>query len=80
MRLKIYWRKDCYGKYAWICRYGNITTESTLHPQRCYILHMKKLYNKGIDISKIESNFDIIDPERRGNYAEYRNSTYNSAN
>lgn len=78
MRLKIRWCKDYSGAYVWMCRYGNIETKSSIHPQRCYDLQMKKLRSKGVDVSRIDSRFDVIDPEREGNYNEYRNSKYNT--
>lgn len=79
MRLKIKWCKDYSGAYVWMCRYGNIITKSSIHPQRCYDLQMRKLRKQGVDISRIENRFDIIDPGKRGNYNEYQHSTYNSA-
>ncbi len=78
MRLKIIWCKDYSGTYRWTCRYGNIITRSAIHPQRCFDIQIKKLKARGIDMSRIENCYDVIDPDMKGAYNEYGRSNYNA--
>ena len=53
MQLKVRWSKMPFRTYScWVCRYGNIVTESQISPERCFNAHLKKLQKLGVDISK----------------------------
>lgn len=53
IQLKVEWEKTNYGYSAWVCRYGNVVTQSTISPERCFETHLKKLKSIGIDTDKI---------------------------
>ncbi len=61
-RLKVIWEKSPVYRncFVWVCRYGNIITRSTVSPERCFKMHIKKLKSNGIDISKFDDKPIII--------------------
>lgn len=63
MQLKVEWTKTRYGYSAWICRYGNVITQSQISPERCFKMQIKKLISMGTDMSKISSVPMIIKKE-----------------
>lgn len=63
MQLKVEWAKTWYGYSAWVCRYGNIVTQSSISPERCFKSHIKKLKSMGIDTSGISPIPVIIKKE-----------------
>lgn len=49
--IKVEWEKTFRGYNAWVCRYGNIVTQSEISAQNCIEKHLKKLQDIGIDTS-----------------------------
>lgn len=49
--IKVEWGKTCRGYDAWVCRYGNIITQSEISAKNCIEKHLKKLQDIGIDTS-----------------------------
>lgn len=62
--LEVRYEKTKYGYLAWVCKYGNIISQSTLSPERCFWIQMKKLKAKGVDISTISPEPIIINEEK----------------
>ncbi len=63
MQLKVQWVKTQRGYPAWVCRYGNIISQSTISAMRCFKTQMKKLESLGISTSHIEPVPKIIKTE-----------------
>lgn len=63
MKLKVEWAKTWQGYPAWVCRYGNVVSQSQVSAMRCFRTQMRKLKLLGIDTSNIESTPQIIGKE-----------------
>lgn len=60
MKLKVEWINTKRGYPAWICRYGNIESQSTVSATRCFRTQLRKLRALGISTSHIEPTPKII--------------------
>lgn len=60
MKLKVEWVKTKRGYPAWICRYGNIESQSTISATRCFRTQLRKLRSLGISTSHIEPTPKIV--------------------
>ena len=63
MQLKVIWAKSRNGYPAWICRYGNVVTQSTVSAMRCFKTQLKKLKSLGIDTSRFDPIPKIVEKE-----------------
>lgn len=60
MKLKVEWVKTRRSYPAWICRYGNIESQSTISATRCFKTQLRKLRSLGISTSRIEPTPKIV--------------------
>lgn len=59
MLMKVEWEKTQYGYEAWVCRYGNIVTQSTISPEKCLKNHLVKLKSNGYNVEKIKERMEV---------------------
>lgn len=67
MQLKVILAKSRNGYPAWICRYGNVVSQSTVSAMRCFKTQLKKLKSLGIDISRFDPVPKIIKEREKNN-------------
>lgn len=63
IQLSVVWQHTNRGYPAWVCRYGNIASESQKSPEKCFKALLKKLEAMGIDTSKISPIPKVIRKE-----------------
>ncbi len=63
MKLKVEWQQTSRGYPAWVCRYGNIESQSVVSATRCFKTQLRKLRSLGINTSHIEPCPTIIKTE-----------------